>query len=151
MDKFTTISSQINFDWRMANFRRPYSGGPECIAHPAVHTLLLYHCRWLKLLGVSLIMHSILGVKLSKKTNFSDVNRHFQAKRAKYWNFHVIETTTLIATKFCTKIRTTKYTLRRGSKWALKRIQNGGRPPYWKNPKNCDILKTAVPLQQQCV
>ena len=36
-------------------------------------------------------------------------NRHFQAKRAKYSNFHVIKTTAWIATKFCTPVKTTKY------------------------------------------
>jgi len=37
------------------------------------------------------------------------MNRCFQAKRAKYSNFHIIETTALITTKFCTVIKTTSY------------------------------------------
>ena len=39
--------------------------------------------------------------------NFWGVNRRFQAKRAKYRKFHIIETTALISTNFCTKIETT--------------------------------------------
>ena len=35
-----------------------------------------------------------------KKLNFGGVNRCFQAKRAKYWKFHIIETTASISTKF---------------------------------------------------
>ena len=37
------------------------------------------------------------------------VNRRFQAKRAKYCNFHIIETTASILTKFGTTIDTTKW------------------------------------------
>jgi len=36
------------------------------------------------------------------------VNRHFQAKRPKYSNFHIIETTAWIPTKFCMPVKTTK-------------------------------------------
>ena len=36
--------------------------------------------------------------------NFGGVNRHFQAKRTKYSNFHIIETTAWIPAKFCTPI-----------------------------------------------
>jgi len=39
--------------------------------------------------------------------NFWGVNRRFKAKRAKYWKFHIIETTPSISTKFCTTIETT--------------------------------------------
>ena len=37
------------------------------------------------------------------------VNRHFQAKRAKYSNVHIMETTAWIPTKFCVVLKTTKY------------------------------------------
>ena len=40
---------------------------------------------------------------------FLDVNRHYQARCAKYWNFCTIETTASIATKFCTTKKTTKW------------------------------------------
>jgi len=63
--------------------------------------------------------------------NFLGVNRRFQAERAKYWKFHVIETTTSISTKFCTTIETIKW-----SSWVVpmgaQQIQGGGRPPFWK-------------------
>jgi len=48
----------------------------------------------------------ILGVKYPQNPNFGGVNRRFQAKRAKYWKFHVIETKASISTKFCTTIET---------------------------------------------
>jgi len=35
----------------------------------------------------------------------------FQAKHAKYSNFNIIETTASIPTKFCTTIKTTKYSV----------------------------------------
>ena len=60
------------------------------------------------LLGVSLTLLPILGVKYPKNPNFWGVNRRFQAKLAKYWKFHAIETTASISTKFCTKIETIK-------------------------------------------
>ena len=40
------------------------------------------------LLGVSLTLLPILGVKYPKNPNFWGVNRRFQAKRANYWKFH---------------------------------------------------------------
>jgi len=39
------------------------------------------------------------------------VNRHFQAKRAKYSDFHIMETTAWIPTKFCVVVKTTKHAL----------------------------------------
>ena len=39
--------------------------------------------------------------------NFWGLNRSFQAKRAKYWKCHIIETTASIPTKFCITIETT--------------------------------------------
>jgi len=48
------------------------------------------------------------------------VNRHFQAKLSKYYHLHIIETTASIPNKFCTTVKTTKYT-----SWTVpKRIQN---------------------------
>ena len=83
------------------------------------------------LLGVSLTLLPILGLKSPKNPNFGGVNRRFQAKRAKYWKFHVIETTASISTKFCTTIETIKW-----SSWVVPRsaqqIKDGGRPPFWK-------------------
>ena len=61
------------------------------------------------LLGVSLTLLPILGVKSPENPNFWGVNRRFQAKRAKYWKFHVIETTASISVKFCTTIETIKW------------------------------------------
>jgi len=51
------------------------------------------------LLGVSLILLLILWVKYPQ-TPIVVVNRSLQAKWAKYWKFHVIESTTSILTKF---------------------------------------------------
>ena len=36
---------------------------------------------------------------------------YFQAKHAKYLNFHVVKTTEAIPTKYCTVIMTTKHSL----------------------------------------
>jgi len=84
------------------------------------------------ILGVLLTLLSILGVKSLKNSNFGGVNRRFQAKRPKYWKFHVIETTASISTKFCTTIKTIKT-----SSWVVpigaQQIQDGRRPPFWKN------------------
>ena len=83
------------------------------------------------ILGVSLTLLPILGVKYPKNPNFWSVNRRFQAKRAKYWKFHVIETTASISRKFCTTIETIK-----NWSWVVpigaQQIQDGGRPPFWK-------------------
>jgi len=60
-----------------------------------------------------------------------DVNRRFQARRTKYWKFHVIESNASISTNFCTTIETIKK-----SSWMVpvgaQQIQDGGRPPFWK-------------------
>jgi len=87
------------------------------------------------LLGVSLALLSILGVKFSENLNFHGVNRRFQAKRAKYWKFHVIETTASISTKFCTTIETIKLSSRVVPIRA-QRIQDGGRPLLKKTVKS---------------
>ena len=72
-----------------------------------------------------------LGGQIPPKPQFWGLNRHFQAKRAKYENLHIIKTTAPISTKFCTLIQTTKY-----SSWVVQtrvqQIQDGGRPPSWK-------------------
>ena len=87
------------------------------------------------LLGVSLTLLPILGVKSPENPNFWGVNRRFQAKQAKYWKFHVIENTASISTKFCTTIETIKW-----SSWVVpigaQQIQDGGRPPFKKNVKS---------------
>ena len=93
------------------------------------------------LLGVSLILLPILGVKLPQNPNFGGVNRRFQAKRAKCWKFHVIETTLSILTKSSVTIETTKWSSRLVPVGA-QQIQDGGRPPFWKktvkSPYICD-------------
>ena len=53
--------------------------------------------------------------KIVQEASISVVNRNFQAKLAKYQHFHIIETTASIATKFCTVIKTTKY-----SSWVVQ-------------------------------
>ena len=83
------------------------------------------------LLGVSLTLLPILGVKSRENPNFGGVNRRFQAKRANYWKFYVIETPASISTKFCTTMETIKWSL-----WVVpigaQQIQYGERPPFWK-------------------
>ena len=87
------------------------------------------------LLGVWLTLLPIFGVKYPENPNFWCVNRRFQAKRAKYWKFHVIETTASISTKFCATIETIK-----NSSWVVpigaQQIQDGGRPPFKKTVKS---------------
>jgi len=58
-----------------------------------------------------LILWPILGIKLPNNPNFWGVNRDFLAKRAKYWNVHIIKTTASIITKLCREIETPKYSL----------------------------------------
>jgi len=83
------------------------------------------------LLGDSLTLLPILGVKSPENPNIGDVNRRFQAKRAKHWKFRVIETPASISTKFCITMETIKW-----SSWVVpigaQQIQDGGRPPFWK-------------------
>ena len=97
------------------------------------------------LLGVSSTLFPILGVKSPENHNFWGVNRRFQAKRAKYWKFHVIETTASISTKFCTTIETLKW-----STWVVpvdaQEIQDGGQPPCWKKTLNRHISATVRPI-----
>ena len=69
-----------------------------------------------------------------KNLQFWGGNRRFQAKLAKSKNVHIIKTTASIPTKFCTVIKTTKC-----PSWVVTthafQIQDGGRPPSWKNRK----------------
>jgi len=97
------------------------------------------------LLGVSLTLLPILGVKSPETPTFWGVNRRFQAKRAKYWKFHVIETTASISTKFCRTIETIKKSSCVVPVGA-EQIQDGGRPPFWKKPLNRYISKTVWPI-----
>jgi len=96
------------------------------------------------LLGVSLTLLIILGVKSPENPNFWGVNRRFQAKRAKYSMFHVIETTASISTKFCTTIETIKW-----SSWVVPigapKIQDGGRTPF-KKTLNCHMSVIVWPI-----
>jgi len=59
-------------------------------------------------------------------------------------NLHIVKTTALITTKFCTTIETTKY-----SSWLVqiraRQIQDGGRPPFEKL-LNRDISTTIWPI-----
>jgi len=52
-----------------------------------------------------------LGDQIAQNPNFWGVNRHFPAKRAKYWNAHIIKKLLhrSILTKFCRVIETPKY------------------------------------------
>ena len=84
-----------------------------------------------------------------KTTIFGGVNRRFQAKRAKYWKFHVIEITEFILTKFGITIETTK-----GSSWVVpvgaQQIQDDGRPPFWKKRLNRHMSATVPPILMKC-
>ena len=87
------------------------------------------------LLGVSLTLLSIfLGGESPENPNFGGVNRRFQAKRAKYWKYHIIENPASISTKFCTTMNTIK---RSSSVVPIsgQQIQDGGWPPSWKSTK----------------
>ena len=94
--------------------------------------------------GILLMLLPILGVKSQKKNNFGGVNRRFQAKLAKYWKFHIIESTASISTRFCTTIETTEC-WSRVVPICAQQIQDGGRPPFWK-PLNCYISATVWPI-----
>jgi len=67
------------------------------------------------------------------KPQFLGVGKRFQAKREKYWNFHIIEITLSISIKFCEMIETTKYSSRIVRIRTPQQIQDGRRPPFWKN------------------
>ena len=71
---------------------------------------------------------------------FRGVNRRFQAKRANYWKFYVIETTALILTKFATTIDTTKW-----SSWVVP--VGAQQIPRWRTAA---ILKKSVKSPYLC-
>ena len=96
-------------------------------------TLTDFDARWLKRRGpfggfVDMAPH-FGGQIPKKKPIWGGVNRHFQAKMVKLENLHITKTTQSISTKFCTMIKTTKYSL-----WVVQisipQIQDGGRPPF---------------------
>jgi len=76
---------------------------------------------------------------------FLGVNKRFQAIRAKYWKFHVIEPTASILTKCDVTIETTKWSSR-VVQIGAQQIQNGGRPPFWKKPLKLHISATVQPI-----
>jgi len=82
--------------------------------------------------GIRIEKLSIFSYFLRQKEPKKSVNRRFQAKRANYLNFCIIQTTHANATKFCIVINTIKFSLWVVPKFAIQ-IQNGGRPPSWKN------------------
>ena len=59
-------------------------------------------------LVVTLILLPTKGVESLQNSNFRGVNRRFQAKHTKYKNFHIIESTAAIPTKFSITIQTTE-------------------------------------------
>jgi len=72
------------------------------------------------------------------------MNRRFQAKRAKYSNVCIFKTTNAIATKFCTVIKTIKFSLWVVPKFAPQ-IEKGWTAGILKNVK-CDISVTVWPI-----
>ena len=75
------------------------------------------------------------GGEIPPNLNFWGVSRRFQAKRTKYWKFHVIETTASILAKFGTTIETIKWSSR-VVPIGTQQIQDGGQPPFWKKVKS---------------
>ena len=66
------------------------------------------------------------------------VYKRFQAKRAKYWKFYVIETTASILTKYGTMIETIKWPSR-------------GQPPFWKNVKSPYLFDHSTDFDKICL
>ena len=114
---------------------------------PSVDTLTVAFLRrfslnWTQTCKPPKVRTSSLGVNIatplppfsSKNPQFWGVNRRFQAKHEKSKNVHIFKTTASIPTKFCTVIKTTKC-----PSWVVPthalQIQDGGRPPSWKNQK----------------
>jgi len=83
------------------------------------------------LFGIGWYCSRFRGSNCPKKNNFGGVDRRLPAKRAKYWNVHIIKTTVSIITKFRRVIVTAKYSL-----WMVqmrpKQIQDGKWQPFWK-------------------
>jgi len=127
-------------------------------AHLQVRPVDGFHAGWLKQRGLAeecafwrFRWHCspFWGWNSPKTPIFGDikkiVNRRFQAKRAKYWKFHVIETIASISTKFCTTLETIKRSSR-VVRIGAQQIQDGGRPPFWKKPLNRHIFATVWPI-----
>jgi len=101
-----------------------------------------FSTNWTQTCQPPKVRTSSLGVNIApplpyfppKNLQFWGVNRRFQTKLAKSKNVHIIKTTASIPTKFCTVIKTTKCSLWVVPTHALQ-IQDGGRPPSWKNRK----------------
>ena len=55
----------------------------------------------------AMLIHTPFRKSTPQKLQIGDVNRHFQTKHAKYSDFHIIETTGWIPTKFCTPVKNT--------------------------------------------
>jgi len=80
-------------------------------------------------------------IKLPKNPNFGGVNRHFPAKRAKYWNVHIIKTTASIITKFCRVMETLNYSHCWWSKYTPNKSKMAdGR--HLEKSKNLNIFAT---------
>ena len=97
------------------------------------------------LLGVLLTLLLILGVKSPKTPILGAWIGVFEAKRAKYCKFQVIETPASISTTFCTTMEIIKWSSRVVPIGA-QQIQDGGRPPFWKKPLNRHISATVWPI-----
>jgi len=79
--------------------------------------------------------------QIAQKPQFLGVNRHYQAKRVKYWNVHIIKTTALIITKFCRVIVTTS-THCGWSKYAPNEFNMADGRHLEKSKKNLNIFAT---------
>ena len=92
--------------WNITNFLNLFFGIQLQVRPVDGFSRLMAQTTRTRAMEVSLILLSILEVKSPPKkiSNFGSVNRRFQAKLAKYWKFHIIETTATISTKFCTTI-----------------------------------------------
>jgi len=101
------------------------------------------------LLGVSLTLVPILGVKSPKNPNFRGMNRRFQAKRAKYWKFHIIETHASISIKFCTTMETIKW-----SSWVVpigaQQIKMADGRHFEKNVKSPYLCNRSTDFGEIC-
>ena len=92
---------------------------------------------------------SFRGSKTPQNPQFWGVNRRFQAKLAKSKNVHIFKTTASIPTKFCTVIKTTKCPSWVVSTHALQ-IQDGERPPAWKNRKSLYLSRGLTDFDEIC-
>jgi len=72
-----------------------------------------------------------LGYPNALKTPFWNGNRPFQAKHAKYSNFHTIKASATIPNKSCTMLKTYKYSSSVVTK-CIPQIQDGRRPQSLK-------------------